>query len=588
MPVGLFMSQNVNLSTSSGGSTSTPSSSSCADSTVGRELLRKLALAPNKSTECLSKYFSQFGNDQLLLVDYETLKRPPRSPQLNNIFNNTTNSIMYESESYMNKIDNFEDCIHLNTNTTNTHSNNNNNNNNKSSFSISPNNSIDLSNTNEYMAAANLLLTPACSSSSSSSSSSCSSSSYSFGNQPADRIPSECQILLPPVERVRNNIDYAIDAVLAKCRSDSGDEAASDADHEFNVLDSSLSSSSLQAPPPPPPLSLPQQPTKSKPNKKARLDKPQLSPAPASDIVLSVAPVTVSSFNSTVSSPGQPMSKSSKARTSYISSLIANRERGAQKEDEVPPPPPPAPSGTVATTASEDEKQRRISQNILTILANNVQPNQPQTILPESHETHQQTDEIDFVINYQQQQQQQCQMEESYSYRAPGQPHQFEAGRLSNEHTSAYLECVNLKRLLAQPIETTNGVHAATATNAQLYDDMQQILTESAFDNVKITVKNVLTSTEFDASSQQSSGCVRAAAVVVPPVQADVVVASVEAKTESSESALKGPKRKRAVNKNTSAAKSRQQAQSKAVPSVVSSEPDKTISQVNILKQTLS
>ena len=117
MPVGLFMSQNVNLSTSSGGSTSTPTSSSCADSTVGRELLRKLALAPNKSTECLSKYFSQFGNDQLLLVDYETLKRPPRSPQLNNIFNNTTNSIMYESESYMNKIDNFEDCIHLNTNT---------------------------------------------------------------------------------------------------------------------------------------------------------------------------------------------------------------------------------------------------------------------------------------------------------------------------------------------------------------------------------------------------------------------------------------------------------------------------------------
>ena len=477
-------------------------------------------------------------------------------------------------------------CVVVFYSNTNSSSSNNNNKNNSALKNNNNSCSIDLSNTNEYMAATNLLLTPACSSSSSSSSSSsCSSSSYSYGSQPVDRIPSECQILLAPSEPVRNNIDYAIDAVLAKCRSDSGDE---DADHEFNVLDSSTSSLSLPPQQPPQPAAV-----KSKSSKKTRLEtKPQVSPAPASDIVLSVVAPVTSSFNSTVSSPGQPMSKSSKARTSYISSLIANRERGTPKEDEItaptPPPPPPQPS-TITTTANEDEKQRRISQNILTILANNVQPNPPTPILSESHDTHpnHQTNDMDFVINYQQQQQQQqqCQMNDNFSYRPLGQPNHLEENRLGNEHTSAYMECVNLKRLLSQPIEATNGVHAAS--NSQLYGDMQQILTESAFDNVKITVKSVLTSTEFDASSQQSSGCIRAA-VVVPPVQADVVVAAaatamvVEAK-ESSKPAVKGPKRKRAINKNTSAAKSRQQAQSKPVQS---SESDKTISQVNILKST--
>ena len=193
----------------------------------------------------------------------------------------------------------------------------------------------------------------------------------------------ELTVASQPDAAPRNTIDFAIDAVLEKCRMDSGSD-----DEIFEVVLSKNSQKIIKTLPVPTPqpeqqqLLLPvqtqtpiitQSHTTKTDNLLNSINAALNSPQSVGSAVVK-GPVT-GPIQAT--SPGihAPMSKSSKARTSYISSLIANRQKPSAQEAE---------STVIASQKSsqsqttEDEKQKRISQNILTILANNSQQQQVQ------------------------------------------------------------------------------------------------------------------------------------------------------------------------------------------------------------------
>lgn len=179
-----------------------------------------------------------------------------------------------------------------------------------------------------------------------------------------------------PTQKVKNNIDFAIDAVLEKCRN----ESSSDDEIFDKVLDSPITSAK----------------NKKKSSKKLSHCQPESnyeSMTDSASIFINLPTSSsiqtdnlLNSNNSASKSPTpqvainqnqnqtqiqqQPMSKSSKARTSYISSLIANRQKTLHDDN----------PGKTQANSSEDDKQKRISQNILTILANNSQNQASKTV----------------------------------------------------------------------------------------------------------------------------------------------------------------------------------------------------------------
>ena len=188
-------------------------------------------------------------------------------------------------------------------------------------------------------------LSSSSSSLSSSSSSSSSSSPSSFLNSKKDYEsppppPPSDTCLLKEVD-LKNNIDFAIDAVIDRCRQEQDQDNEetttsikneSQTNNEANAS-SSMSRQNVDLPPPSSPSSI-------------------NHPSVNMDISDScVAGSTIVQQHQQQQQP--PMSKSSKARTSYISSLIANREKTSKDEEK----------------KQIDDKQKRISQNILSILA---------------------------------------------------------------------------------------------------------------------------------------------------------------------------------------------------------------------------
>lgn len=155
---------------------------------------------------------------------------------------------------------------------------------------------------------------PLSSTSSSSSLSSCSSSS----SKEIDQL------------KIKNNIDLAIDSVIDRCRQ----EIISQEQEQLLNLDFQQDN----------------------PVEETQIE----TPADTDNSNDTIPPMCASNAMNLLMN-SQPMSKSSKARTSYISSLIANREKTSKDEEK----------------KQSDDKQKRISQNILSILATVSSNNKP-------------------------------------------------------------------------------------------------------------------------------------------------------------------------------------------------------------------
>ncbi len=181
---------------------------------------------------------------------------------------------------------------------------------------------------------------------------------------------------------IRNNIDFAIDAVLDKCRSESRNSSEDEEIYELIISKSSSKRSKKSSKSQVEALSIPNEIS-------TDLTSTNNNNSTYSEQVQHIQPIDNSS-NSIISSSAlthqhhqqqllqqqlqaqQPMSKSTKARTSYISSLIANRQKTPTEENCSNIHIAAADTSSSSQQClSEDEKQKRISQNILTILRNN-------------------------------------------------------------------------------------------------------------------------------------------------------------------------------------------------------------------------
>jgi len=183
--------------------------------------------------------------------------------------------------------------------------------------------------------------------------------------------------------KTKNNIDFAIDAVLEKCRSESRNSSE---DEEMYELITSKSSSKRTKKSATTTTAKPLTAVDSIPVVEMPLEYISTNETSYCSLQQQVqsADNLINSINSTSSALAQqhhqqllqqqqcqqPMSKSSKARTSYISSLIANRQK-TPTEDNCPNSQISPSSSTNHQNNTEEEKQKRISQNILTILKNN-------------------------------------------------------------------------------------------------------------------------------------------------------------------------------------------------------------------------
>lgn len=339
---------------------------------------------------------------------------------------------------------------------------------------------------------------------------------------------------------LRNNIDFAIDTVLEKCRNDN----SSDDDLFDSVANSLLSrpkksrKQHKQHPESPGPRLLAQ-------SVKANISSPTGSLVTTS--VSQIVPDHVINFDANCPNPitqskssqqEQPMSKSSKARTSYISSLIANRQKTPSESS--------LKKQEFSSQSIELEKEKRISQNILTILANNSQHDkkqrQQQTLVIETNAnstsklplmplsnpkakvkkttkykkspaTKNQTQEldmtvesreIDFVINsYNNTNTNTNIFSTTSSGICDDQQHQVlvtmkhvQGVKEQSKHTqnsgsngqSTFLECSNLKRLLLAPnMDTTSQNELVNSTN-----QIKTVLMDTSFDHIHIDVKQVV------------------------------------------------------------------------------------------------
>lgn len=182
----------------------------------------------------------------------------------------------------------------------------------------------------------------------------------------------------PQSMMARNNIDYAIDAVLELCRQDCEELSRSEAEvlpKQPDLNDSEISETPVKSPPATNKKSpqLTQQQQKRLSRTDSELSGCEMS-MPLQQQQLQ-SPVSIQSQ----SSHQQPlvtasMSKSTKARTSYISSLIANREKTSK------PSSASDPHNNVGddtknggnNTGYVDDRQKKISQNILSILASST------------------------------------------------------------------------------------------------------------------------------------------------------------------------------------------------------------------------
>lgn len=334
---------------------------------------------------------------------------------------------------------------------------------------------------------------------------------------------------------LRNNIDFAIDSVLEKCRNDNSSD-----DDLFDSVANTL-------------LSRPKK-SRKQPNQHPESPGPQLLAqsvkatisSPIDSLVTTsvsqIVPDHVINFDANCPNPithsrssqlEQPMSKSSKARTSYISSLIANRQKTPSEST--------LKKQEFSSQSIELEKDKRISQNILTILANNSQHDQQQRqqqtqvietnanstsklpLMPLSSPkakvkkskkfptTKNQTQEfdmtvesreIDFVINSYNNTNTNI-FSKTSSGICNDQQHQVLANmkhvqgvKEQSKHTqnsgpngqSTFLECSNLKRLLSAPnMDTTRQNELVNSTK-----QIKSVLMDTSFDHIHIDVKQVV------------------------------------------------------------------------------------------------
>lgn len=325
------------------------------------------------------------------------------------------------------------------------------------------------------------------------------------------------------VVRVRNNIDFAIDAVLDKCRNTSH----SSEDDEMYELITSKSSNK-----------------RAKSTKKTSITPVDSQPASVlvedqtSNNYQATTDILQNSINEVVGQQQQavqqPMSKSSKARTSYISSLIANRQK-TPVDDSSP--------HAYGCQNVEDDKQKRISQNILTILANNKNHQQQYTETTsnassnlssprvtnelntsKSSDTCTSTkfgskapgkarssnkakkqnlesactssQEIDFVMNLPEQS---IQLNNNFINidNMDDEARQRQINKNSTNYSQTYSECDNLKRLLSQPsMDAVNLNSEFVNSQAQ----MKTILMERSSDHVQIEIKHVLNNNNIATS----------------------------------------------------------------------------------------
>lgn len=297
----------------------------------------------------------------------------------------------------------------------------------------------------------------------------------------------------------RNNIDYAIDAVLELCRQDS---------------ESAYSDSAAPKKKKKPPVEVQIQP----------LIAPQTPPPPPPPPPMSTA-----------AAQQQSMSKSSKARTSYISSLIANREKTVKSlvNDESSSSPSP----------STGEEKKKTAQNIYSILATSSpagkQPvnNNPVQIQPKQLKSKPKSDHmitsinnlnsinsVDFVLAGGKQPQQitsqasstpKLMLNTSDSLLTVATPAPTSSSPLASD-------CSNLKRLLAQPIDQTVSLKPAVSS---IDSELNMSLVE-ATSLIKVVIQNLDCEAAPVKSKKKTTAAAKTTTKPKPILAAAVAVAA--------------------------------------------------------------
>ena len=336
--------------------------------------------------------------------------------------------------------------------------------------------------------------------------------------------PQTSQILT--TKSSRSNIDTAIDAVLAKV-NEGTDENDNEEEQEYNNKKNSNSSNNNE---------------KSVSNTNLIItSNTKASHQEASDIISSL-------INSSLQQQQQQLdsSKSNKARTSYISSLIANREKK-----------PPSYSSNNSVLSDEiglnnelnQQQQKKVSQNILSILANVSSQNlvknnvsngnngiiSPNPLLSRSNKsqnsksiisskasTKQKNEDettpkrIDFVVlnGKQQQQQQQLNLHSIKPKSSKIKNNKKNKNKINNKNNksnnivntseiNSFGDCTYLKRLLLAPEPARLALATAAATDS-LAASVHEALLETTFDNQLVTVLIEQKSVEQQISVKKS------------------------------------------------------------------------------------